>query len=117
MSSAMGGRGGAGSVLSRIAARGSGSGAHARPLGSGTDAVRASTVIAGTPRSSLRASGVCSVWLCVCVRQWCTVHSSVSVLAERVCALRHVSGPFLSLFMSSVMCFSVFADMPLHYCC
>ncbi len=64
--SAMGSARGAGSVQSWIAARGSGSGALAGPLGSGTDALRGSTAIAGILRSILRASDVCSVWLCVC---------------------------------------------------
>ena len=115
--SAMGGIRGASSVLSWLAARGSGSGVHARPLGLGTDALRASTVIAGIPWSSLRASDVCSAWLCVCVHPCCTVQSSGSVRAERVYASRHVSGPFLRLWVSSAVRFSVFVSLPLHHCC
>ena len=115
--SAMGDIRGASSVLSWYASRGSGSGVHARPLGLGTDALRASTVIAGIPRSSLRASDVCSAWLCVCVHPCCTVQSSGSVRAEKVCTLCRVSDLFLSLLTSSVVRFSVFANLPLHHCC
>ena len=82
--SAMGGIRGASSVLRWRAARGSGSGVHARPLGLGTGALRASTVIAGIPWSSLRALDVCSAWLCVCVHQCCTVHSSGSACIKGV---------------------------------
>ena len=116
-SSAMGSTRGAGSVLSWIAARGSGSGAHARPLGSGTDALRGSTAIVGILRSILRALDVCSVWLCVCVHPCCAVQSSGSVRAERVYGSRHVSGPCLRLWVSSAVRFSVFVSSPLHHCC
>ena len=68
-SSAIGGGGGAGSAPIRMAARGAGSGARASSLGSETEVVWASAVIAGTSRSSLRVSGVCSVWSCMCVLQ------------------------------------------------
>uniref|UniRef100_A0A7S2FJS4 Uncharacterized protein n=1 Tax=Octactis speculum TaxID=3111310 RepID=A0A7S2FJS4_9STRA len=44
-------------VVSRMAVRGSGSDARVSSQGSGTGVVRASTVIPGTPRSSLGASG------------------------------------------------------------
>ena len=52
-SSAMGSARGAGSVQSWIAAQGSGTGARARPLGSGADALRGSTAIAGTLKAFL----------------------------------------------------------------
>ena len=115
--SAMGSTRGAGSVLSWIAARGSGSGAHARPLGSGADASRGSTAIVGILRSILRALDVCVVCLCVCVHPCCAVQSSGSVRAERVYGSRHVSGPCLRLWASSAVRFSVFVSSPLHHCC
>jgi len=116
-SSAMGSTRGAGSVQSWIAAQGSGSGAHVRPLGSGTDALQGSTAIAGILRGILRALDVCSVWLCVCVHPCCAVQSSGSVRAERVYGSRHVSGPCLRLWVSSAVRFSVFVSSPLHHCC
>ena len=80
-SSVLGGGGGAGSVVSREAVCGPGSNVLDSSQGTGTGVMQASTVIPGTPRSSLGASGVYSVCLCVCVRQWCTASSSVSVFA------------------------------------
>ena len=52
-SSAMGSARGAGSVQSWIAAQGSGTGALARLLGSGADALRGSTAIAGILKAFL----------------------------------------------------------------
>ena len=115
--SAMVGIRGASSVLRWRAARGSGSGVHARPLGLGTGALRARTVIAGIPWSSLRASDVRSAQLCMCVHSCCIVQSSGSVHAEKVCTLCRVSDLFLSLLTSSVVHFSVFANVSLHHCC
>ena len=79
--SAMGDIRGASSVLSWHASRGSGSGVHARPFGLGTDALRASTVTAGKSRISLRASDVCSAYLCMCVHSCRIVQSSGSAHA------------------------------------
>ena len=66
-SSVVGGRGGAGIGPFRMASRGAGSGVGASSQHSETEAVRASAVVVGTSRSSLRVSGVrmCSL-ACVC---------------------------------------------------
>ena len=76
-----GGRGGAGSVVSREAECSSGSDVRNSSQGAGTGVMQASTVIPGTLRSSLGASGVYSVCLCGCVRHWCPAFSRVRVFA------------------------------------
>ena len=76
-----GGGGGVGSVVSREAECGSGSDVRNSSQEAGTGVMQASTVIPGTLRSSLGASGVYSVCLCVCARQWCIASSSISVFA------------------------------------
>jgi len=75
------GRGGAGRVVSREAECSSGPDVRNSSQGAGTGVVQGSTVIPGTSRSSLGASGVYSMCLCGCVRHWCPASSRVCVFA------------------------------------
>ena len=75
------GRGGASRVVSREAECSSGPDVRNSSQGAGTGVVQGSTVIPGTSRSSLGASGVYSMCLCGCVRHWCPASSRVCVFA------------------------------------
>ena len=75
------GRGGAGRGVSREGECRSWPDVHNSSQGAGTGVVQGGTVIPGTSRSSLGASGVYSICLCGCVRHWCPASSRVRVFA------------------------------------